>query len=50
MGQLNLCVETINPSCEGGGGNMAGRGEGFRSHVLPYTSLFTTPELSHSHE
>ena len=29
MGQLNLSVETINPSCGGGGG---WGGEGFRSH------------------
>ena len=34
MGQVNLCAETINPSCVGGGGNVAGGagGEGFRSH------------------
>ena len=30
MGQVNLCVETINPSCGGGGGNVA-EGEGLRS-------------------
>ena len=32
MGQLNLCVESVNPSCGGGGGEVAGRGGGFRSH------------------
>ena len=29
VGQVYLCVETINPSCRGGGGNVAeGRGPG----------------------
>ena len=26
MGQVNLCMETINPSCGGGGGECAGGG------------------------
>ena len=28
MGQVNLCVETINPSCGGGGGDVAGEAGG----------------------
>ena len=30
MGQVNLCVETINISCGVGGGDVAGGGEGGR--------------------
>ena len=26
VGKVNLCVETINPSCGGGGGKCAGGG------------------------
>ena len=37
MGQVNSCVETINPPCGGGEGDVAGGrgvgGEGVRSHI-----------------
>ena len=35
MKQLNICVETINPFCGGGGGRVVrgAGGEGFRSHI-----------------
>ena len=28
MGQVILCVETVNPSCRGGGGNVTGEAGG----------------------
>ena len=44
MGQVNLCVETINISCGGGGGNVAGgAGGGFRSHRCRGLLTYVTP-------
>ena len=39
MGQVNLCVETINPSCGGGGRNVAGEARSGGGRALGHTDV-----------
>ena len=46
MGQVSVCVETMNPSCGGGGGNVAGEAGG-RGGGLQVANFLSGGTCSH---